>query len=129
MPYVLKCLACLCAHVSMCFTCFRAYVVTCFACLCAHVITCSCLACSRVNVTRVLCVPTCSRAITTNDKYKFSITCFLTFLWLFFVFFLWNETVVYSCISLTSQKPLTGAMTNFVQWNGFFCLSITLSYF
>ena len=105
--YVPTCLACLRAHVPTCLranvptclACSRAHVPMCLTCLCVHVITCSCLACSRVNVPCVLCVATCSRAITANDKYKFSIT------------------AVHSCISLTSQNPLTGAMTNFTQRN------------
>ena len=38
------------------------------------------------------------------------------------------KTVVHSCISLTSQKPLMGAMANFVQWYGLiFVFSITLT--
>ena len=101
-PYVLTCQRALRAHVLMCQHVLRAHVPT-------------FLACSRANMS---CVPTCSRAITTNNKDKFSITCFPYTFWWFFVFFLWNETVALSCIFLTSQKPLTGAMTNFVQWNG-----------
>ena len=89
-PYVLACqralrayvptfLACLRANVSCVLTCsraLRAHVPMCLACLRGYMITCSCLACSRVNVPCVLCVPTRSRAIITNDKYKFSMTCF-----------------------------------------------------
>ena len=114
-------------HMPTCLACSRAQVPTCIACSRAHVPTC--LACSRVNVSCVstclrtnlpcvLCVSTCSRVITTNDKGKSSITCFPYILRLFFIFFLWNKTVAHSCISLTSQKSLTGAVTNFVQWNG-----------
>ena len=97
-----------------------AHMLTCQRALRAHVLTCQrakvpcVLTCSRANV---LCVPTCSRTMSTNDKVKFSITCFPYILWLFFVFFPWNKTFVHFCVSLTSQKPLTGAMTNFVKWN------------
>ena len=140
-PYVLTCqraLRVLRAHMPMCLGCLCAHMPTCLACSCAHVPTC--LVCLRANVSCVSicwrdyvlmpcvsrvnmsCVPTCSRAITTNDKYKFSTTCFpcfsIVFLWLFFAYFLWNKTAVHSCISPSSQKPLTGAITNFVQWNG-----------
>ena len=52
-----------------------AYVLTCQRVLRVYMITCS-----RASVPCVLCVPTCSRATTTNDKDKFSITCFLAFL-------------------------------------------------
>ena len=75
--HVPTCLACLPAHKPTCLACSRAHVPMCLACLRDHMITCSCLTCSRVNVPCVLCVPTCSRAIITNDKYSFSITCFL----------------------------------------------------
>ena len=114
------------AHVTTCLACLRVHVLTCLACLRAHVTMCftytranvSCVStCSRTNMPCVFCVPTCSGAITTNDKDKFSITCFPYILWLFFVFFLWNKTVLDSCISLSSQKSLTGAMTNFAKWN------------
>ena len=126
-PYVLTCQRALRVFVSTYQRALRAHVLTCQHVLRAHVPTF--LACSRANVSCVstcsrtslpcaLCVPTCSRAITTNNKAKFSITCFPYTFWLFFVFFLWNETVALSCIFLTNQKPLTGAMTNFVQWNG-----------
>ena len=50
-------------HVPTCLTCqraLRAYVLTCLACLRAH----------------VPCVPKCSRAITSNNKSKVSMTCF-----------------------------------------------------
>ena len=81
------------ANVPKCLACSRAHVPTCFACLLAL------------------------RTMSTNDKVKFSITCCPYILWLFFVFFPWNKTFVHFCVSLTSQKPLTGAMTNFVKWN------------
>ena len=67
-PYVLTCQRLL-----------RAYVLTCQHALRTHVLRCSrlaCFACSRDNVPCVLCVATYSRAITTNNKDKFSITCF-----------------------------------------------------
>ena len=87
-PHVPKCLACLYAHVSTCLACSRSHVPTCLRALRAYVLTCQCVLrvfvltwsrayALRVNVPWVLCVPTCPRAITANDKYKFSITCFL----------------------------------------------------
>ena len=72
--HVPTCLACLRAIVPTCLACLRDHVPKCAACLRTHVPTClACFAWSRANV---LCVPTCSRAITTNNKNKFSITCF-----------------------------------------------------
>ena len=123
---VLTCLACSCAHVPcmlMHLACLGVHVPMCLACSRAHVpcilfsahLT-TCLACSCANVS---CMPMCSRSITMNNKDKFSIIRFPYILWLFFDFFLWNKIVVYSWISLISQKSLTGAMTNFVQWNRF----------
>ena len=110
---VLTCLACSCAHVPcmlMRLACLRAHMPMCLACSRAlHTFQCS--------LDNVPCIPMCSHAITMNDKDKFSITCFPYILWLFFDFLLWNKIVAYSWISLTSQKSLTGAMTNFVQWN------------
>ena len=79
-------------------------VLTCSHANVSCVSTCSrlaCFACSRANVPCILCVRTCERAVTANNKDKFSITCF-------------PYIVAYSCISLTGQKPLTGAMKNFV---------------
>ena len=52
----------------------RAQLPRCLACLRAHVPTC--LARLRAHVPCVLCVPMSSRDITTNSKYKFSITRF-----------------------------------------------------
>ena len=74
--YMLTCLHALCAYV------LRAYVLTCLACLHAYV-PCM-LTCQRVLYVYVLtsqhlcmlCMSTSSHAITTNDKDKFSITCF-----------------------------------------------------
>ena len=94
------CLACLCVLVSTCLECLRAYLLTCLAWLYALAY----LVCSSANVscvltslrTRVLCMlscslakvpyvltpvsmscmPTCSRAITSDNKNYFSITCF-----------------------------------------------------
>ena len=74
--HIPSCLAYLHAHVSMCFVCSHPHVPMCLAYLHANMITFSCLKCARVNVPCVLCVPTCSRAITTNDKRRFSITWF-----------------------------------------------------
>ena len=75
--HVLSCLACLRAHVPTCLACSRAHMPMCLACLSDHMITCSCLSCSRVNVPCVVCEPTYSLAITTNEKYRFSTTYFL----------------------------------------------------
>ena len=69
--HVPACLAYLCAHVPACLACLCAYVPTCLAYVRAQVIKCSC-----ANMPCLLCVPTCSRAITTNDKDKFSIHVF-----------------------------------------------------
>ena len=121
MPYVFTCQHALRAHVLKCQRALRAHVLTCqrATCLACSRANVSCVStCSRTNLPCVLCVSTCSRVITTNDKGKSSITCFPYILRLFFIFFLWNKTVAHSCISLTSQKSLTGAVTNFVQWNG-----------
>ena len=80
--HVLTCLACLCAHVPTCLACSRAHVPACLACLCAHVPAClACLRaqvikCSRANMPCLICVPTCSRAITTNNNDKFSVHVF-----------------------------------------------------
>ena len=71
------CFACLRAHVPTCLACSRAHMPMCLACLRDHMITCSCLSCSRVNVPCVVCEPTYSLAITTNEKYRFSTTYFL----------------------------------------------------
>ena len=68
--------ACLRAHISTCLTCWRAHVPTCLACFCAQVV--QGLTCSPANV------PTCSRAITSNNKNKFS----MMFPWIFGTFFL-----------------------------------------
>ena len=65
------CLACSGAHMPMCLAFSLAHIPTCLACLRAQVITYSC-----AKLPCVLCVPTCSRAISTTDKDKFSITCF-----------------------------------------------------
>ena len=128
--HVPACLACLRAHVPTCLACLRAHVPTCFACLPDHVSTC--LACLRAHVSTYLAclrahvptwlarlvahVSTYSCAITTNNKNKFSVICFPNiFVIVLSFFFLWNKTVVHSCIALTRRKPLTGAMTNFLQ--------------
>ena len=124
MPYVLTCLACLRADEPTCLACLPAHVPTYLVCLCAHVLTCfacsrahmpTCLAslhahALRAHVLTYLAWFACLRALTTNNKDKFSIIYLIIF-----CFFLWNKIVAHSCISLTSQKPLTGVMTNFVQ--------------
>ena len=118
-PYVLTCRRALCVYVLTCQRVLPAYVLTCSRANVPCVLTCSrshvpyVLTCSNANVPCMLCVPTCSHVITTTEqltKISFQQHVFLTFLWLFFAFFQWNKTVVHSCISLTSQKPLTGAM-------------------
>ena len=53
------------------FVSLRVYVPTCLACLHSHVPTC--LAYLRAHVPYV---PKCSRAMTLNNKNKFSVTCF-----------------------------------------------------
>ena len=77
--HVPTCLAFLRAHVPFVLTCqraLRAYVPMYLACLGAH----------------VPCVPKCSRAIASNNKNKFSMTCFTYIFDSFFVFFLRNKT-------------------------------------
>ena len=103
--YMLTCLPCFCAHAPMCLVCLGAHVSMCLACLHAHY-----LACLHAHV------QACPRAKTSNNKNKFSITCLpcICVIVLSF-FFLWNKTVVHSCIALTRWRPLRGAMTNFVQ--------------
>ena len=98
--YVLTCHRALRAYVLTCQRAMRAYVLTCFACLRAHVPTChACFLCLRAYVFKnsfQICFP-----------YIFVIV--LSFL------FLWNKALIYCCIALTMRKPLTGAMTDFVQ--------------
>ena len=76
-------------------------------------------------------VPKCSRAITSNNKNKFSVTCFAEIFETFSVFFLiksiydkqecvygkiyFENSIVHFGISLTRRKPFTCAMTNFLQ--------------
>ena len=67
------------AHVPTYLACLRAYVLTCKRDLRAYVVTCQpavVLTCSRPNMPCLLYVRMCSRAITLNDRDKFSITCF-----------------------------------------------------
>ena len=131
--YELTCRRALRAQVLTCQRALRTYVPTCLACSCAHVPTC--LACSRTNVS---CVSTCSRNhvltcqralralrayVLTYYNYKWQREVFNNMFSLHFCdcslsFSFEIKTVVHSCISLTSQKPLMGAMTNFLQWNG-----------
>ena len=68
--------------------------LTCPRSLRAYVLT-------RKRALRAFCakVPTCVRAINTNNKNKFSVICFLyTFVIAISFFFLWNKTVVHSCV-------------------------------
>ena len=68
MLYVITCQRALRAYVLTCLRALRAYVLTCQGVLHVYVLT-PCVLC-------VLCVLTCSRAITSNDKDKFSTKCF-----------------------------------------------------
>ena len=136
MPYVLTCLACLradeptclaClpAHVPTDLVCLRAHVPTCFACSRAHMPTCLASLHAhalRAHVLTYLARFACLRALTTNNKDKFSIIYLIIF-----CFFLWNKIVAHSCISLTSQKPLTGIKLCTIKWFDF-CLNITLRF-
>ena len=71
------CLACLRAHVSTCQRALRACILTCQSVLRAYVLTCQrALRALRATMPCVLCVLTPSRAITTDNKNKFPITCF-----------------------------------------------------
>ena len=103
-PYMLMCL---CANVPRMLTSLRANMLSMLICLhaivpvflhalCAYLLMCSyaLLTCSYANMSCVLMyscvkmsfVPKCSRAITLNNKNKFSVTCFtqiLRFLCLF----------------------------------------------
>ena len=115
--YVPSCQHALRAYMLTCQCALRAYMPTCLACLRANVpcvLTCSpanvsCVfTCSRVNVPCVVTcssanVPTCSRAITTNNKNKFSVS----FPYIFVI-----------TLSFSRRKPLTGAMANFEKSNG-----------
>ena len=101
--HVLTCLACLRTHLPTCLVCLRAPMPTCFACLRAHVPTC--LACLHAQWQRALrayvltrqlalralraYVPTCSRAVTTNNKNNFSTICFPYIFVIAFCFVLW----------------------------------------
>ena len=58
------------------------------------------LTCSRANLPCVLFVPTCSRAITTNNKNKFSICFPCIFVIVLSFFFLWNKTVIHVALLL-----------------------------
>ena len=131
------CLACLYAHVPTSPACSRAnvpYVLMCSsACFCLHMPTC--LACLRAHVSTYLCVPTCSCTKTVNIKNKFSMTYFPLIFGIFYLSFscetklylkrprpagmsleiYFENFAVYSRISLTIRKPLTGPMTIFVQ--------------
>ena len=119
-PTCLCVLTCSRGNVPCVLTCqrtLRAYVLTCLTCLHAH----------------VLCVPKCSRAITSNNKSKFSMTCFTKIFGTFSLSFSWEIKLYvkstynkqeclwkyllweFNSISLNKRKTLMGAMTNFVQ--------------
>ena len=144
------CLPCLCAHMPTCLVCqcaLHGYVLTCQHALHTYVpcvLTCkhalyaymlTCLVCLRVHMhiynvcltahVLKLC------AITSNNKNKFSMTCFTYTFHTFSLSFSWEiklymtsrnvsgniyfeNSIVHSGISLTRQKCLLGAMTNFV---------------
>ena len=95
-PHVATCLTCLCASVPSCFMCLHAPVPMCLVCLHAHVSTC--LACLRAHVPFVLtclhanvpCVHKCSCVITSNNKNKFSMTCFTYIFGTFSLSFSWE---------------------------------------
>ena len=79
-------------------TCQRALRATCLRADASYVLTCS-----RVNMLCVLtyscvnvpCMPKCLRAITSNNKNKFSMTVLLRFLVLFVSFFFLRNKTVY----------------------------------
>ena len=127
--YVLTCLCLhalcayvLCAYMLMCLVCLHAYVpcmLTCQCVLYVYVLTCQHLF--------MLCMSTSSHAITTNDKDKFSITCFRTFLWLFFVFFLRNKNCCTFLHFSYQSEAFNGCYDKLCTMKWFdFCLSITL---
>ena len=110
-PYMLKCLRASCAYVLTCLRAFCAYMLTYQRLLRAYGLTCQ----RALGAFRPY-VPTCSRAIATNNKNEVSIIRFTYILVITLSFlFLWNKSVIQFCIALTRCKPLTGAMTNFVQ--------------
>ena len=98
------------AYVVMYQCALRAYLLVPQCALRAFLLTCQpALRALRAYVSR------CSRAITTNNKYKFFNNLFCLHFCDCSFFFLWKKTTLHSCITLVSRKPLTGAMTNFVQ--------------
>ena len=138
--YVLTCQRSLRAYVLTCLVCLRVHMPTCLACLSAHIPPC--FACSRANVLTYLAylhahVPTylaCLLQIKISFLWHVLLRILILFLCLFPVKknnktvyekstasrnisrnIYFENSVVHSCISLTRQKPLTGAMTNFVQ--------------
>ena len=130
--YVLMCIACLltCQHVlrayvPMCHCSMCAYVLTCQRALHAYVLTCQralhayMFTCERVLHAYVLTcqhalhafhvyVPTCSCAITTNNKNSFSILCFF-YIFVIVLSFSCEIKFIHSCIAPTRRKPLTEA--------------------
>ena len=113
-------------YVLTCQRALRAYLLTCQRVLRAHVLTCQ-------RVLRVY-VLTCSRAITTNDKDKFSITCF-PYIFVIVLGYMFSVNFC-NCLFpvkwklwyiLTSQKLLMGVYDHLCKMKWFdFCLSITL---
>ena len=74
-------------------TCQRALRATCLRADASYVLTCSCanmLCVLTYSCVNVLCMPKCLRAITSNNKNKFSMTVLLRFLVLFVSFFFWE---------------------------------------
>ena len=119
MPYVPTC------HVLFMLTCSRVKVPCVF--MCSHANVSCMLTCQRALRAYVLTcqhaflcfrayVPTCSGAITINNKNKLSIICFLYIFVIDLSFlFLLNKNVIHSCIALIRRNPLTGAVTDFVK--------------
>ena len=70
-PYVLTCSRALRAYVLACQRALGFYLLTCQLALRGHVSMF--LTCLRASLS---CVPTCLRALTSNNKNKFSMTCF-----------------------------------------------------
>ena len=124
--YVSTCLACWRADVPTCLACLRAHLPTCLACLGVHVPTClACFAWSRANVT---CVPTWSSAITTNNKNKFSITCFPYIFVIVLCLFLLKKNCCTFLHFSYQVETFNGCYDKLCtkKWFDFFCFSITL---
>ena len=111
MPYLLTCQHVLRAHMPMCLACSCANMSCVSTCSCDHVLTCQ----HALHALRAY--------VFTYYNYKWQRWVFnnvfpLHFFYCSLSFSCEIKTVVHSCISLTSQKPLTGVMTNFLKWNG-----------